>query len=467
MAEIKTPKDFNHLTSITPIDGRFRGITESLSDYFSEYADMRGRLEVEIRYLLSLSKEGVIREFNPAEKELLEKILKDFNPGEAEKVWEIDLKINHDTKAVEYYLKDQIKDSSLKDVSEFLHFALASTDTDNLAFSLSFKRFLKEQYFPLIDQLIEKLATLAEEYVDLPMLARTHGQPAVPTTVGKEIVNFAIRIRRLTRELRKKQITGKLNGAVGNFNAHSAAFPDKNWPKFSADFVGSLGLEPNNFTTQIEPYDRLCEILNQIKQINTAILDLDGDMWRYISDNYFVQRPKEDEVGSSTMPQKVNPIDFERSEATLKSANGTIETLTRELPINRLQRSLTDKYLLRYVGNFAADTTMGVGATIDGLGKIYSNKNLISSELNQHWEIVTEGIQTILRSVGFPQPYEALKAFARGRIIGEKEIKDFIKSLDVKDTVKEKLRKLSPKTYIGEAEKLVKEALKEIKKGSS
>lgn len=452
------------LNAISPIDGRYRPKTEKLAAYFSERAMILQRTRIELEYLRALATK-IGRSLSATQTELTTQIFRTLIENDAEIYFikSIDEKIRHDSKAIEYYLRDKFKNTELEPYSELLHFGLTSADIDNLATIVSLRDFVSEILLPDITTVKEVLARTAENWKQIPMLARTHGQPAVPTTLGKESANFALRVHHQELGLRNAKFYGKLNGAVGNFNAHTAAFPEIDWVAFSEEFVISLKLEPLAITTQVPPYDNLVSLLDRIRLLNSILTGLCQDIWRYISDDYFVLKPNPEEVGSSTMPQKVNPIDFEMAESNFSSANALLENMARRLPINRLQRDLTDKYLLRDLGPAMAYTHVGIEAVLAGLGKIYPNTERLNQDLELRSEIIAEGIQTILRAAGIPDAYEKLKELTRGKKITKDEINQFIEELGVPEEIKTKLRALSPATYIGKAIELTEKALEEIR----
>lgn len=446
--------ELNSLTAISPIDGRYRGKCDSLDAYFSEYALIRYRVKVEVEYFIALAELGIpalagldISAIAPE----LRNIYTDFSLNDAARIKEIESVTNHDVKAVEYFLKERFTAIGLEKYIEFIHFGLTSQDINNTAVPMSIKDALAEVYTPLMEELINKLDTLADSWNDIPMLARTHGQPASPTRLGKEIRVFAYRLRTQLRSLSDVSISGKFGGATGNFNAHRAAFPSTDWPSFANNFLPSrLGIDREQFTTQISNYDNLAALFDAMARINTIILDLDRDIWQYISMDYFKQTIKEGEVGSSAMPHKVNPIDFENSEGNLGIANAILGHLATKLPVSRLQRDLTDSTVLRNVGVPLAHIVIAVKSTLKGLGKLLLNGQAISADLDRMWSVVAEGIQTILRREGYPKPYETLKKLTRtNSAITEESIAEFIDSLEVNDSVKAELRALSPATYTG------------------
>ena len=423
--------ELNLLTAISPVDGRYRGKTETLAGYFSEFALIRYRVRVEIEYFITLCELPLpqLASFPQNLFVVLRKIYMDFSEKDAQRVKDIEKVTNHDVKAVEYFIKEQFDAiGGLDAYKEFIHFGLTSQDINNTSVPLSIKESLEQVYYPLLQELIDQLAAYAEEWKDVPMLAKTHGQPASPTRLGKEIMVFVYRLQRQLEMLRQSPITAKFGGATGNFNAHHVAYPQYDWRQFGAKFVAEkLGLEREEYTTQISNYDCLGAIFDAMKRINTIIIDLDRDFWQYVSMEYFRQKIKAGEVGSSAMPHKVNPIDFENSEGNLGIANAILLHLSQKLPVSRLQRDLTD-----------------------GLRKLVLNQEAINRDLDNCWAVCAEAIQTILRREAYPHPYEALKALTRtGKGIDEATIKNFIEELNVSESVKEELRAITPHTYIG------------------
>jgi adenylosuccinate lyase len=457
-------EDFG-LEAVSPIDGRYRSKVLPLVPYFSEKALIRYRLKVEIFYLLFLSQKRIFKRITAKQKQNLLLVLEKFDVSDAKKVKEIEAVTNHDVKAIEYFFRERIAPLNLG-IEEYFHFGLTSEDTNNLAYSLSIKEARDKVILPALKELIKKIAFLANLWKKVPMLARTHGQPAVPTTVGKEFLNFAMRLNKELKFLSQLPIEGKLNGAVGNFNAHQAVFPQNDWVKFSEEFIESLGLAPNIYTTQILPADSYLRNFQTLFLINQILIGFNQDMWRYISDNYFLQKLKEEEVGSSTMPQKVNPIDFENSEGNLGMANAIFSFLTEKLAISRLQRDLSDSTVKRNIGIAFAYSLLAYQSCFKGLEKISLNEKLIKEELLNHWEIITEGIQTILRSCGDKNAYEKLKDFARGKKLGQKEIAEFTASLSVNKEIKRRILALTPLGYSGFSEILVNEGLEVINSAS-
>ena len=447
--------ELSKLTAISPVDGRYRGKCEPLADYFSEYAIIRYRVKVEIEYFIALSEVGLpqLPALSPDTVEALRNIYQPdvFTPEEAEKIKTIEQTTNHDVKAVEYYLKEQFDALGLSASKEFIHFGLTSQDINNTSFPMAMADAIEEVMRPAFKRLTDKLSELAMEYAEVPMLAKTHGQPASPTTLGKEIAVFLERLVRQIEALAAVPATGKFGGATGNFNAHLAAFPAVDWREFAHNFLKDrLGLQREYFTTQISNYDSLAAAFDALKRINTIIIDLDRDIWSYISMNYFKQKIKEGEVGSSAMPHKVNPIDFENSEGNLGIANALLGHLATKLPVSRLQRDLTDSTVLRNVGIPLAHGLIAFASTAKGLGKLLLNRDAIDRDLGQMWSVVAEGIQTILRREGYPKPYETLKQLTRvNTAITEKSISEFIDTLNVSDEVKAELHRLSPFSYTG------------------
>ncbi len=443
----------NTLTAISPVDGRYRKATERLADYFSEQALIRYRIRVEVEYFIALCElplpqlSGVDR----AALEALRTLYTDFSPADAARVKEIEVTTNHDVKAIEYILKEKMDALGLAEFKEFVHFGLTSQDINNTAIPLSLKEGLAEVYRPALEELVAKLAAMADQWRDVPMLARTHGQPASPTTLGKEFRVYVERLEKQLAMLLAIPVPAKFGGATGNFNAHHAAYPDRDWVAFANRFVdGTLGLCRSQYTTQIEHYDNLAAIFDALKRIDTILIDLARDMWMYISQEYFKQRIKAGEVGSSAMPHKVNPIDFENAEGNLGIASALYEHLAQKLPVSRLQRDLTDSTVLRNVGVPVAHSLIALRSLLKGLDKVILNREALDRDLEQNWAVVAEGIQTILRREGFPKPYEALKALTRTNThITRESIAAFIETLDVAEGVKEELRALSPATYTG------------------
>ncbi len=446
--------DLNLLTAISPVDGRYRGKTEPLVEYFSEYALIRYRVRVEIEYFITLCELPLpqLASFPTELFERLRQIYKDFTTDDAQRVKDIEKVTNHDVKAVEYFIKEQFDAiGGLDAYKEFIHFGLTSQDINNTSVPLSIKDALNEVYYPQIEELISQLDQYAKEWAQVPMLAKTHGQPASPTRLGKEVQVFVYRLRRQLEMLKACPITAKFGGATGNFNAHNVAYPAYDWRAFGNKFVAEkLGLEREEYTTQISNYDCLGAMFDAMKRINTILIDLDRDFWQYVSMEYFRQKVKAGEVGSSAMPHKVNPIDFENSEGNLGVANAVLSHLSQKLPISRLQRDLTDSTVLRNVGVPMGHMIISIQSTLKGLGKLLLNEEALRRDLDNCWAVVAEAIQTILRREAYPSPYEALKALTRtGKPIDEPTIKDFIEGLDVSEAVKAELRAITPYNYIG------------------
>lgn len=454
--------DLTLLTAISPIDGRYRSKTKPLADFFSEYALIRYRIRVEIEYFIALCELPLpqLKAVSPELFEPLRDIYRNFSIDDAQRVKDIEAITNHDVKAVEYFIKEKIDalrpvDGSSTAVpasfKEFIHFGLTSQDINNTAVPLSIKEALEQVYYPLIEELIEQLHDYAEQWRAIPMLAKTHGQPASPTRLGKEIMVYVYRLEEQLRALKETPITAKFGGATGNFNAHHVAYPDIDWREFANAFVdSSLGLEREQFTTQISNYDWLGAIFDAMRRINTIVIDLDRDFWMYISMDYFKQKIKQGEVGSSAMPHKVNPIDYENSEGNLGIANAILQFLAAKLPVSRLQRDLTDSTVLRNVGVPMGHAVIAFQSTLKGLRKLILNEDRLRQDLDNTWAVVAEGIQTILRREGYPNPYETLKALTRTNAgITPDTIAAFIDSLDVADTVKAELRAITPDTYTG------------------
>lgn len=440
------------LYSISPIDGRYYDKIKSISDYFSEYALIKYRVFVEIKYLIALSHLQLknIPSLNKQQIQHLENIYQNFSIKDAERVKEIEKTINHDVKAVEYFIKEKLNVDEYKYLQEFVHFGLTSQDINNTAIPLMVKDFLNKEFFLLLENIIHQLTEMSRQFKNIPMLARTHGQPASPTVLGKEIYVFAYRLQSQLKDLKALPIKAKFGGATGNFNAHYVAYPDINWIQFADNFIKSLSLERYAFTTQIENYDYLSALFDAIKRINNILIDLCTDIWMYISINYFSQKINPNEVGSSAMPHKVNPIDFENAEGNLKYANAIFGFLSEKLPISRWQRDLTDSTVIRNIGVPFAHTVLSIKSIQKGLSKLDVNFSVIEEDLNKSWQVVAEGIQTILRRENYPQPYETLKNFTRNNITITKEnIHQFIDSLNISEDIKQELKKITPQNYIG------------------
>ena len=443
------------LTAISPIDGRYREKTELLSEYFSEYALIRYRVRVEIEYFIALCELPLpqLVDFPKENIESLRRIYRDFSTADALRVKDIEKVTNHDVKAVEYFIKEKFDtlNPSLQPYKEFIHFGLTSQDINNTSVPLSLKEALADAFFPLLEELIDQLRSYAEEWADVPMLAKTHGQPASPTRLGKEVMVYVYRLTQQMESLRQLPLTAKFGGATGNFNAHHVAYPDHDWREFGNRFVAEkLGLQREQFTTQISNYDALAAVFDAIRRINTIILDLDRDFWMYISMEYFKQKIKQGEVGSSAMPHKVNPIDFENSEGNLGMANAILVFLAQKLPVSRLQRDLTDSTVLRNVGVPLGHCLIAMQSTLKGLRKLILNREKLFDDLDNNWAVVAEAIQTILRREGYPHPYEALKALTRtNERMTADTIARFIATLDVSPAVKAELAAVTPVNYTG------------------
>ncbi len=442
------------LTAVSPIDGRYRGKTEKLAEYFSEYALIKYRIRVEIEYFITLCELPLpqLADFDHANFDALRDIYRKFTEEGAARVKEIEKVTNHDVKAVEYYIKEQIdKIGDFEKYKEFIHFGLTSQDINNTSVPLSIKEALNDVYVPQLRELVDQLQTYAEEWKDVPMLAKTHGQPASPTRLGKEIMVFVYRLNKQIEMLEACPMTAKFGGATGNFNAHHVAYPEYDWREFGNKFVsGKLGLEREQYTTQISNYDCLGAVFDAMRRINTIIIDLDRDIWMYISMEYFKQKIKAGEVGSSAMPHKVNPIDFENSEGNMGMANAVLQFLAQKLPVSRLQRDLTDSTVLRNVGVPMGHGVIAIQSTLKGLRKLILNEEKINADLDNTWAVVAEAIQTILRREAYPHPYEALKALTRtNKKMTEETIHEFIKGLNVSDAVKAELMAITPHSYTG------------------
>ena len=441
------------LTAISPVDGRYRRVAEPLAEYFSEYALIKNRVRVEVEYFIALCElplpelEGV----DHAIFDTLRDIYRNFTTEDAERVKEIEKTTNHDVKAVEYLLKEKLSALGLDAYLEFIHFGLTSQDINNTSQPLMLREAMTNVYIPALEELLETLSSLAEEWRGIPMLAHTHGQPASPTTLGKEMLVFVERLDEQFEHLLDIAISAKFGGATGNFNAHHVAYPSIDWADFANKFVGDrLGLSRSQFTTQIDHYDNLAAIFDALKRINTILIDLSRDMWTYISMEYFKQRIKAGEVGSSAMPHKVNPIDFENAEGNFGMANAIFEHLSAKLPVSRLQRDLTDSTVMRNMGVPVAHTLISFKSLMKGLGKLLLNRAALEADLERNWAVVAEGIQTVLRREGYPKPYEALKALTRtNEAITETSIREFIATLDVSPEVKAELANITPHTYTG------------------
>lgn len=442
------------LTAISPIDGRYRGKTEPLADYFSEYALIRYRIRVEIEYFIALCEVPLpqLKGFDHTKFETLRNIYKNFSEVDAARVKDIEKITNHDVKAVEYFIKEQFdKIGGLDAYKEFVHFGLTSQDINNTSAPLMIKEAVECVYYPLLEEVIALLSDYANEWKDIPMLAKTHGQPASPTRLGKEVMVYVYRLQQQFAMLKQLPHTAKFGGATGNFNAHHVAYPDYDWIAFGNRFVAEkLGLEREQYTTQISNYDSLGAVFDNLKRINTILIDMDRDFWMYISMGYFKQKIKKGEVGSSAMPHKVNPIDFENSEGNLGLANAIYSFLSQKLPVSRLQRDLTDSTVIRNVGVPLGHSIIALESTLKGMHKLLLNEKAILSDLDNNWEVIAEAIQTILRREGYPNPYEALKNLTRtNQKITKDTMEEFVNGLDVSEKVKDELRAVSPRNYTG------------------
>lgn len=444
---------FSTLTAISPVDGRYRNKAENLAAYFSEYALIKYRVQVEIEYFITLSEFlPQLRALTTGEnKEALRKIYREFSVEDATRIKEIESVTNHDVKAVEYFIKEKFDLLSLQEYKEFIHFGLTSQDINNTSVPLSIKDAVNEVYFPGLQEVIDMLKKYAEDWADVPMLAKTHGQPASPTRLGKEVMVFVYRLEQQVKLLKATPVSAKFGGATGNFNAHHVAFPEYDWKAFGNKFVNEvLGLSREEWTTQISNYDNMAAIFDGMKRIDTILIDLCRDFWQYVSMEYFKQKIKAGEVGSSAMPHKVNPIDFENAEGNLGMANAILTHLATKLPISRLQRDLTDSTVLRNVGVPMAHVEIAFKSLTKGLGKLLLNEKALYRDLDNCWAVVAEGIQTILRREGYPKPYEALKALTRtNEGITAESISNFIDTLQVSDAVKAELKAITPHNYTG------------------
>ncbi|MEN8711450.1 MAG: adenylosuccinate lyase [Arenicellales bacterium] len=449
------------LTAISPIDGRYGSKTTELRPFVSEYGLIHHRVIVEIEWLKALASHPEITEV-PAFSEnaitYLNSIKVNFNEADAQHVKDIESKINHDVKAIEYFIKEKLeKLDELNAISEFVHFACTSEDINNLSHALILKGSCEKIILPEMDRLIAIISDLAIDYAAIPMLARTHGQPASPTTVGKELANVVARLQRQRQQTAASPLLGKINGAVGNYNAHLSAYPDIDWQELAEKFVVSLGLEWNPYTTQIEPHDNVAELFDAIARFNTIVLDFDRDIWAYISNGYFKQKMISGEVGSSTMPHKVNPIDFENSEGNIGIANALLNHMSAKLPVSRWQRDLTDSTVLRNEGVALAYSLLAWKSTLRGCGKLEVNEERLQTDLMANWEVLAEPIQTVMRRYAIEEPYEKLKALTRGKGITQETLKNFIKQLEIPETARKELLNLTPATYTGNAEQQAKE----------
>lgn len=445
--------ELSPLTAVSPVDGRYHSKTKSLQNYYSEHALIRYRVKVEIEYFIALCEIPLpqLADFDKNLYNALRDIYENFSLEDSQSIKDIESITNHDVKAVEYFIKGKFDNLGIEKYKEFIHFGLTSQDINNTSLPMLIKDSLNEVYYPLLNEMIDILDKYAEEWKDIPMLAKTHGQPASPTRIGKEINVFSYRLKQQLALLKQTPISGKFGGATGNFNAHHIAFPEINWPEFAKKFLNSsLGIEREDWTTQISNYDNLAALFNGLARINTILIDLDRDFWQYISMEYFKQKIKEGEVGSSAMPHKVNPIDFENSEGNLGIANAIFTHLANKLPISRLQRDLTDSTVIRNVGVPLAHSIIAIQSTIKGLNKLILNESAIAKDLDNMWNVVAEAIQTILRREGYEKPYETLKALTRTNSkVDAESISSFIDTLKVTDEVKNELKQITPHNYTG------------------
>ena len=449
------------LTALSPLDGRYSGQAEALRDIFSEYGLMKARIKVELEWLKMLAAEPGVEEVKPFSEATIREIddvIANFSVQHGEEVKAIEARTNHDVKAIEYWLKERLSGNpEVMAASEFIHFACTSEDINNLSHALMLKTARNTVMLPGLDEVITKLSTLSHDLAAVPMMSRTHGQPATPSTMGKELANVVYRLKRQREQLVKQEILGKINGAVGNYNAHIVAYPGVDWESLAERFVSGLGLTFNPYTIQIEPHDYMAELYQQLSRINTILIDLDRDVWGYISLGYFKQKVKKDEVGSSTMPHKVNPIDFENSEGNLGLANAVLGHLAEKLPLSRWQRDLTDSTVLRNMGVGFGYTLLGFKALMKGLNKLEINPAMLASDLDATWELLAEPIQTVMRRYGVPNPYEQLKELTRGKDgITRDTLAAFIKGLEIPEVEKARLLELTPAGYVGKAEELAR-----------
>ncbi|MGY6517537.1 MAG: adenylosuccinate lyase [Lysobacteraceae bacterium] len=453
--------DHATLLALSPVDGRYAGKVEALRPILSEFGLIHARVTVEVEWLLALAAEPGIVElpaFSEAAVAKVRALAADFSVEDAARVKAIEATTNHDVKAVEYFIKERLRDDSeLAPALEFVHFACTSEDINNLSYSLMLARARDEVLLPALQRVDAKLQAMAHEHAGLPMLSRTHGQTASPTTVGKEIANVVARLRRQQRQLEAVELQGKINGAVGNYNAHVVAYPEVDWPAFAQRFVDGLGLVFNPYTTQIEPHDCIAELCDVTRRVNTIGIDLCRDVWGYISQGYFKQAVKAGEVGSSTMPHKVNPIDFENAEGNFGIANGLLEHFAAKLPISRWQRDLTDSTVLRALGTAFGHTLIAIEALLRGLGKLSANPERLAADLDAAWEVLAEPVQTVMRRHGLPNPYEQLKDLTRGHGIDAARLRAFVDGLDLPEDAKQRLKALTPGGYVGLAERLARE----------
>lgn len=448
--------ELSALTAISPVDGRYASKTSALRPIFSEYGLIRYRVIVEIRWLQALAQEAGIPEvpaFSAQANSLLDELARTFSLEDAQRVKDIEKTTNHDVKAVEYLLKEKVAgNAEIAKISEFIHFACTSEDINNLSYALMLHDAREEVLLPIMDRLIGAIRDLAVRYADIPLMSRTHGQPASPTTLGKEMANVVARLRRQREQFANVAILGKINGAVGNYNAHLSAYPDVDWQAFAKNFIEKLGLQQNPFTTQIEPHDWNAEYFHSLIRFNTILLDFDRDVWGYIALGHFKQKTVAGEIGSSTMPHKVNPIDFENSEGNLGIANAILDHLAMKLPVSRWQRDLTDSTVLRTIGTGVAHALIAYESSLKGIGKLEVNEKSLADELNDNWEVLAEPIQTVMRRYGVEKPYEKLKELTRGKKIDAAAMQAFVDGLDIPDEAKARLKAMTPASYIGNAD---------------
>lgn len=447
------------LTAISPIDGRYGSKAADLRGYFSEFGLIKYRVTVEVKWLQLLSQAETIQEvptFDAHANALLDDIIANFSEADAQRIKDIEKTTNHDVKAVEYFLKEKVSSNpQLKAVNEFIHFACTSEDINNLSHGLMLKEAREQVVMPLINELLDALKSMAKAYRTIPMMCRTHGQPATPSTMGKEMANVYMRLKRQAEQIEAVDILGKINGAVGNYNAHLAAYPDHDWHAHSEKFVTSLGLSWNPYTTQIEPHDYIAELFDAVARFNTILLDFDRDIWAYIALGHFKQKTIAGEIGSSTMPHKVNPIDFENSEGNLGLANAIMAHLAQKLPVSRWQRDLTDSTVLRNLGTGFAHSIVAYQATLKGISKLEVNEKSLADELDQNWELLAEPIQTVMRRYGIENPYEKLKDLTRGKRVNKEIMAEFIDNLDMPESAKDEMKQMTPANYIGYAVQFV------------
>ncbi|MCC5811938.1 MAG: adenylosuccinate lyase [Ectothiorhodospiraceae bacterium] len=447
--------DLTRLTAISPVDGRYGNKTDALQPIMSEYGLIRHRVVVEVRWLQALAAEPGIAEVPPLSddaRRYLDRLVSDFDLADAEVIKQIERTTNHDVKAVEYFLKQRMRDNpELAALTEFVHFACTSEDINNLAYGLMLRSAREKVLLPSLDRIEKQLTSMAHSLADVPMLSRTHGQSASPTTLGKELANVAYRLRRQRQQVAAVPLLGKINGAVGNYNAHWVTYPEVDWPGFARRYVESLGLEWNPYTTQIEPHDYVAELFDALARANTILIDFSRDVWGYISLGYFKQNLVEGEIGSSTMPHKVNPIDFENAEGNLGMANAVFGHLAGKLPISRWQRDLTDSTVLRNLGVGMAHSLIAYEALLKGMGKLAVNEERLAVDLDGNWEVLAEAIQTVMRRYGIEEPYEKLKALTRGKRVDQAGMQAFIQTLELPEAVKQELQELTPARYVGNA----------------